>query len=125
MLFRLAIDDLVLGLAAMAIAAMVTPAAAEPQAAAAPPDRSAAEESPCAPYGAVAALLRQRYHELPVARMLSDGGFVIEILAAPGGASFTMLEITATADGGGRACLLATGSGLSFIGGTAVPGTAL
>lgn len=80
--------------------------------------------SPCAPYDVVAAALGEKYHEVPVARMLSDRGFAIEVLAAPDGSSFTILGISA-ADGGGKACILATGSAFSVLTDAAAPGKAL
>ncbi|MGK9234917.1 hypothetical protein KXS07_24430 [Inquilinus limosus] len=86
-----------------------------------PAPAAAQAESPCAPYEIVAAALNERYHEAPVARMLSDRGVVIEILASTDGASFTVLGIRA----GGTACVLAIGSGFAFVNPAAapVPGT--
>lgn len=78
-------------------------------------------ESPCAPYEIVAAALNERYHEAPVARMLSDRGFVIEILASADGTTATVLGIQAS----GTACVLATGSAFALVNPAAapVPGT--
>lgn len=72
---------------------------------------SAQAESPCAPYEVVAASLSERYHEVPVARMLSDRGFVIEILASADGTTATVLGIQAS----GTACVLATGSAYAVV----------
>ena len=84
-----------------------------------PAPAAAQAESPCAPYEIVAAALNERYHEAPVARMLSDRGFVIEVLASADGASFTVLGIQPT----GGACVLATGSAPVDPAATPVPGT--
>ncbi|MFE0754153.1 hypothetical protein ACFW16_09390 [Inquilinus sp. NPDC058860] len=89
-------------------------AAACPAAAQAAPAQT---ESPCAPYEIVAAALSQRYHEAPVARMLSARGFVIEILASADGSSVTVLGIQP----GGTACVLATGSAFDFVDPAATP----
>jgi hypothetical protein len=86
------------GLALALSAALPGPAAAQAQ-------------SPCAPYEIVAAALNERYHEAPVARMLSDRGFVIEILAAADGSSVTVLGIQAS----GSACVLAAGSAFALV----------
>lgn len=91
---------------ALALPAVAAPAPAAVQA-----------ESPCAPYEIVAAALNERYHEAPVARMLSDRGFVIEILASADGASVTVLGIQAN----GTACVLATGAGFAFVNPAATP----
>jgi len=72
---------------------------------------AAQAESPCAPYEIVAAALNERYHEAPVARMLSDRGFVIEILASADGSTATVLGIQAS----GTACVLATGSAFGLV----------
>lgn len=86
-----------------------------------PAPAAAQAQSPCAPYEIVAAALNERYHEAPVARMLSDRGFVIEILASADGASFTVLAIQSS----GTACVLAAGSTFALVGpaATPVPGT--
>ncbi|KGM35694.1 hypothetical protein [Inquilinus limosus] len=86
-----------------------------------PAPAAAQAESPCAPYEIVAAALNERYHEAPVVRMLSDRGFVIEVLASADGASFTVLGIQPT----GGACVLATGSAFTPVdpAATSVPGT--
>ena len=55
----------------------------------------------CAPYDAFAAALRDQAQEVPVSRMLSTHGYLIEILASPGGETFTILIITPT----GVACV--------------------
>jgi hypothetical protein len=55
-----------------------------------------AEPAPCAPYEVVSAALLEKYHEAPVARFLSDRGFVIEVLASPDGSTATVLGILAT-----------------------------
>ncbi|MGK9165738.1 hypothetical protein KXR53_05545 [Inquilinus limosus] len=55
----------------------------------------------CAPYDAFAAALRDQAREVPVARMLSTQGHVIEILASPGGETYTILIVTP----GGLACV--------------------
>ncbi|WP_342235633.1 hypothetical protein [Inquilinus sp. OTU3971] len=55
----------------------------------------------CAPYDAFAAALRDQAKEVPVARMLSAQGHVIEILASPGGGTYTILIVTPT----GLACV--------------------
>jgi len=82
------------------------------------PDPAAAQaENPCAPYDIVAAALNERFHEAPVARMLSDRGFLIEILASADGASVTVLGIQAN----GTACVLATGSGFALVDPPAAP----
>ncbi|WP_395675512.1 hypothetical protein [Inquilinus sp.] len=85
-----------------------------------PVPAAAQAPSPCAPYEIVAAALNERYHEAPVARMLSDRGFVIEILASADGASFTVLGIQP----GGTACVVAAGSTFALVGpaGTSAPG---
>ncbi|MGK9168009.1 hypothetical protein KXR53_17000 [Inquilinus limosus] len=108
MSFASALAGPMAGLALAVFAVLPTPAAAQ-------------AESPCAPYEIIAAALSERYHEAPVARMLSDRGFVIEILASADGASFTVLGIQA----GGGACVLATGSGFALVNPAAepVPGT--
>lgn len=72
---------------------------------------AAQEQSPCGPYEAVSAALADKYHETPVARMLSDRGFVIEILASADGASFTVLGIQSS----GSACVLAAGSTFALV----------
>lgn len=82
-----------------------------------PSPAAAQAESPCAPYEIVAAALNERYHEAPVARLLSDRGFVIEILASADGTSVTVLGIQA----GGAACVLATGSAFAFVNPAATP----
>ncbi|MDR6290009.1 MULTISPECIES: hypothetical protein [Inquilinus] len=91
----------ILGLALLAV-----PAAAQ-----------APQQSPCAPYEIIAASLNERYHEAPVARMLADQGFVIEVLASADGATFTVLGVQPN----GTACLLATGSGFAFVNAAATP----
>lgn len=75
------------------------------------------QPAPCAPYEVVAAALAEKYHETPVARMLADRGFVIEILASVDGTTFTALGIQAN----GTACILATGSTFTFVNGAASP----
>ncbi|HMG49883.1 MAG TPA: hypothetical protein VK597_04755 [Inquilinus sp.] len=82
---------------------------------------AAAQQGPCAPYEIIAASLNERYHEAPVARMLADQGFVIEVLASADGATFTVLGVQPN----GTACLLATGQGFAFVNAAAtpVPGT--
>lgn len=97
--------------------ALAGPAAGLALAAALPTPAAAQAESPCASYEIVAAALNERYHEAPVARMLSDRGFVIEILASSDGTSVTVLGIQST----GTACVLATGSAFAFVDPAAVP----
>jgi hypothetical protein len=82
-----------------------------------PAPAAAQAQSPCAPYEVVAAALNERYHEAPVARMLSDRGFVIEILASADGASFTVLGIQSS----GSACVLAAGSTFALVSPAATP----
>ncbi|MGO1079693.1 hypothetical protein [Inquilinus sp. CA228] len=79
--------------------------------------QTAQAESPCAPYEIVAAALNERYREAPVARMLSDRGFVIEILASADGTTVTVLGIQAS----GTACVLATGSAFALVDPAAAP----
>lgn len=59
-----------------------------------------AEPAPCAPYEVVSAALLEKYHEAPVARFLSDRGFVIEVLGI---------------QAAGQACILATGSAYALV----------
>lgn len=92
------------GLALALSAVQPTPAAAQAQ-------------GPCAPYEIVAAALNERYREAPVARMLSDRGFVIEVLASADGTSFTVLGIQP----GGGACVLAAGSAFALVSPAATP----
>lgn len=65
----------------------------------------------CARYQDVAVLFAQRFHEAPVARMLAQGGFIIEIMASPDGASYSILAVQAN----GQACLLAAGSDFALV----------
>lgn len=74
-------------------------------------------QSPCAAYATIAAALNDKYHEAPVARMLADQGFVLEILASADGATFTVLGVQPN----GTACLLATGAGFAFVTTAAAP----
>lgn len=78
-------------------------------------------QPPCAAYTALVAALDQDYHEAPVARMLSDEGMVIEILASADGSTFTALLVQAN----GVACILSVGSDFSFVttAGTTKPGS--
>lgn len=78
---------------------------------------AAAQQSQCAPYETVAAALASEYHEAPVARMLSDRGFAIEILASADGETFTVLAVNAN----GTACGLATGSAFALVPASAAP----
>lgn len=73
--------------------------------------QQAPSQSPCAPYTTIAAALDSKYHEAPVARMMADAGFVLEILASADGATFTVLGVQPN----GTACLLATGSTFAFV----------
>ena len=78
-----------------------------------------AQEAPCAPYSIVSAALAEKYHEAPVARMLSDRGYIIEVLASSDGSTATVLGIQAS----GTACILATGGGFDLVP-VAAPGSA-
>ena len=91
----------------LVLALLAAPASAQP----------GPQQSPCAPYEIIAASLNQRYHEAPVARMLADQGFVIEVLASADGATFTVLGVQPN----GTACLLATGSGFALVDAAAAP----
>jgi hypothetical protein len=66
----------------------------------------AAAQQVCGPRREIAAQLRQRYHEVAVARGVTANGALLEILAAPGG-NWTLI-VTAP---DGRACVIATGEG--------------
>ena len=79
------------------------------------------QQSPCGPYEIIAGSLNSEYHEAPVARMLADQGFAIEILAAADGSTFTVLAVQPN----GTACLLSTGTAFAFVNPTAtsVPGS--
>lgn len=70
-----------------------------------------AETAPCGPHEIVAGSLASEFHKAPVARMLSDRGFIIEVLATADGATFTILAINPD----GVACLLATGKGYELV----------
>ncbi|TSD87274.1 hypothetical protein FFK22_018240 [Mycobacterium sp. KBS0706] len=63
----------------------------------------------CAPYDAFAAALRDQVKEVPVARMLSTRGHVVEILASPGGETYTILVVTPD----GLACVVDFGEAYS------------
>jgi len=59
----------------------------------------------CGPAPAMIAALGQRYHEADVGGGQVDGRTVVRIFAAPDGATFTVLVVTAT----GMACVIAAG----------------
>lgn len=59
----------------------------------------------CASYDAFAAALRDQAREVPVARMLSAQGHLVEILASPGGETYTILIVTPA----GLACVADVG----------------
>ena len=65
----------------------------------------------CAPYADQAAALLRIAGEVPVARMLSDRGHLIEILASPDGDSFTVLSIQADQ----QACIVEIGTTYSAV----------
>jgi len=69
------------------------------------------QQSPCGPYEIIAGSLNSEYHESPVARMLADQGFAIEILAAVDGSTFTVLAVQPN----GTACLLSTGTAFALV----------
>lgn len=64
-----------------------------------------AQASHCAPAAAVIPALEDRFHEVDVGGGQVDGRTVVRIFAAPDGATFTMLVITAS----GLACVIAVG----------------
>lgn len=67
---------------------------------------SAAAQSLCGDHGEIAERLAARFDERPAATGLTDGGALLELLAAPGG-SWTLLLVRAPQSG--VACVVATG----------------
>jgi hypothetical protein len=78
-----------------------------------------AEPAPCFPHADIVAALDAQAHEAPVARMLSDRGFVIEVLATADGSTFTILAVRPD----GTACALAVGEDFALVP-AAAPGRA-
>ena len=67
---------------------------------------AAVAQNPCADRDAIAERLAARFGEGPAATGLTDGGALIEVLAAPGG-SWTLLLLREPESG--IACVVATG----------------
>jgi hypothetical protein len=78
-----------------------------------------AEAPVCGTYAELAAELLSAAGEVPVARMLSDRGLIVEILASPAGETFTILFVGP----GGHACIGEVGTVYSPVP-TAPAGTA-
>lgn len=62
---------------------------------------------PCAPRDVVLSTMLERYGEVLTGVGVAGGGVLVELLVAPGGATFTILATTAS----GISCLQATGEG--------------
>jgi hypothetical protein len=66
---------------------------------------TASAAPPCGPRADVVGELEQRYREAPVAVGLAGNGTLVEVLASPDGATWTILQTAPS----GLACLVAAG----------------
>jgi hypothetical protein len=71
-----------------------------------------AQQSRCGPREELVEVLRNKYRETPVAAGVTLSGGLVELLAQPDGATWTIMVTTPQ----GRSCLVAAGEGWRFRG---------
>ena len=89
-------------------------------AAAAPAAQVSAQQSRCGPREELVEVLRRTYGETPVAAGVTPSGGLVELLAQPDGATWTIMVTTppdpVRGRPRGRSCLVAAGEGWRFRG---------